>query len=226
MVKAVVFDLDDTLISESDYIKSGYFCIAEVIENKFKMNKIVVYDELLELFNDCPINVFNRFLDKHHIKYTDKTIQNLVSEYRMHFPDIDFYDDVIPCLGELKNLGIKTGIITDGYKIAQRQKIKSIKAHMYFDEIIVTDEFGREYWKPHPKAFEYIKEKLKVNFDEMIYIGDNPEKDFYIQKYYPITTIRILRGGIHKDKRYFDDIREDFQIKNLEELKYIISNKI
>lgn len=215
MVKAVVFDLDDTLISEKEYIKSGYRHIAGIIEDRFAMDKNQVFDDLISLFKLSPLNVFNRLYDKYQIEYTKEMILDLVKEYRGHLPDIQFYNDVIPCLSELKKFGVKIGIITDGYAIAQRQKLKAIQADEYFDEIIVTDELGRDYWKPHPKAFELMKERFKVNFDEMIYVGDNPEKDFYISKTYPIKTVRILRDGVHSDKGYFKNIEEDFRIEKL-----------
>lgn len=215
MVKAVVFDLDDTLISEKDYIRSGYLHVAGIIEDRFAMDKKEVFDELLSLFKVSPLNVFNRLYDKYQIEYSKEMILDLVKEYRGHFPDIQFYDDVLPCLSELKRAGIKVGIITDGYAIAQRQKLKAIQANEYFDEIIVTDELGRDYWKPHPKAFELMKEKFRVNFDEMIYVGDNPEKDFYISRTYPIKTVRIIRDGVHSDKNYFRDIKEDLNVISL-----------
>lgn len=215
MVKAVVFDLDDTLISEKEYIKSGYRHIARIIEDKFSMDKNQVFDDLMNLFNVSPLNIFNRLCDEYQIEYSKEMILDLVMEYRGHFPDIQFYNDVLPCLVGLKRSGVKVGIITDGYAIAQRQKLKAIHADEYFDEIIVTDEIGREYWKPHPKAFELIKDKFKVNFDEMIYVGDNPEKDFYISRTYPIKTVRILRDGVHSDKNYFRDIKEDLNVVSL-----------
>ncbi len=222
MVKAVVFDLDDTLISEKEYIKSGYRYIAGIIEDRFAMDKNKVFDDLMSLFKVSPLNVFNRLYDKYQIEYSKEMILDLVKEYRGHFPDIQFYDDVLPCLSELKWSGIKVGIITDGYAIVQRQKLKAIQAYEYFDEVIVTDELGREYWKPHPKAFELMKEKFRVNFDEMIYVGDNPEKDFYISKTYPIKTVRIIRDGVHKDNFYLDGIREDFIIDELTKILEII----
>ena len=222
MVKAMVFDLDDTLISEREYIKSGYHHIAGVIEDKFERDKNQVFDDLTSLFNVSTLNVFNRLYDKYKIEYSKEMILDLVKEYRGHFPDIQFYNDVIPCLSELKKSGVKVGIITDGYATAQRQKLKAIQADEYFDEIIVTDELGREYWKPHPKAFELMKEKFRVNFDEMIYVGDNPEKDFYISKTYPIKTVRIIRDGVHKDNFYLDGIREDFIIDKLTKILEII----
>ena len=222
MVKVVVFDLDDTLISEKEYIRSGYLHIARIIEDRFAMDKKEVFDELMSLFKVSPLNVFNRLYDKYQIKYSKEMILDLVKEYRGHFPDIQFYDDVLPCLSELKRAGIKVGIITDGYAIAQRKKLKAIQANEYFDEIIVTDELGRDYWKPHPKAFELMKEKFRVNFDEMIYVGDNPEKDFYISKTYPIKTVRIIRDGVHSDKNYFRDIKEDIKIISLKDIKNLL----
>jgi putative hydrolase of the HAD superfamily len=150
-------------------------------------------------------------------------ILDLVKEYRGHFPDIKFYEDVLTCLSELKGLGIKVGIITDGYAIAQRQKLKAVQADKYFDEIIVTDELGRDYWKPHPKAFELMKEKFKVNFDEMIYVGDNPEKDFYISRTYPIKTVRILRDGVHNDKGCLEGIEADISINYLQEINCMLN---
>ena len=222
MIKAVVFDLDDTLVSEKEYIKSGYRHIAEVIGQRFNINKDQVYIDLFQLFRESPHNVFNRLYEKYHIEYSKEMIIDLVNEYRGHFPDVQYYDDVMQCLNELKVLGIKIGIITDGYAQAQRQKLKAVEADMYFDEIIVTDELGRDYWKPHPKAFEIIKERFGVSFDEMIYVGDNPGKDFYISTIYPIKTVRIFRDGVHKDNFYLDGIREDFIIDELTKILEII----
>lgn len=223
MVKAVVFDLDDTLISEKEYIKSGYRHIAGIIEDRFALDRNQVFDDLISLFKVSPLNVFNRLYDKYQIEYSKEMVLDLVKEYRSHFPDIQFYDDVLPCITELKKSGIKVGIITDGYAVAQRQKLRSILAIKYFDEIIVTDELGRDYWKPNKKAFELMKEQLKVNFDEMIYVGDNPEKDFYIGKFYPIKTVRIFRGGIHENNNYLGDVKEDFKIECLYDIKVLLN---
>ena len=222
MVKAMVFDLDDTLISEKEYIKSGYRHIAGIIEDRLAMDKNQVFDDLMSLFKVSPLNVFNRLYDKYKIEYSKEMILDLVKEYRGHFPDIQFYNDVLPCLTELKRLGIQVGIITDGYAIAQRQKLKAVQADKYFDEIIVTDVLGRDFWKPHPKAFELIVEILEVDFNEMIYVGDNPEKDFYISKTYPIKTVRIIRDGVHSDKNYFRDIKEDIKIISLKDIKNLL----
>lgn len=219
MIKAVIFDLDDTLISEKKYIESGYQYISKLLSNRYAKDEKALFELLIKLFNDSPQKVFNRLLDKLDIVYTQNHIIELVEEYRNHFPCINFFNDVLPCLDFLKSNKIKTGIITDGYKNSQRQKLSAIKATAYFDEIIVTDELGREYWKPHPKAFKKMQEKLSVKFDEMVYVGDNPNKDFYIGDRYPIKTVRISReNGVYKEIKNPPQVELFLEIKNLDDL--------
>lgn len=223
MIKAVIFDLDDTLISERKYIESGYSHISYLLSKELNKEQNEIYDLLFEIFEQSPQRVFNRFFDILGVNYTQEKIFKLVEEYRNHFPTIRFYDDVIPCINDLKKLEIKLGIITDGYANAQRQKLTALKAYDYFDEVIITDELGKRFWKPHPKSFEIIKEKLNVEFDEMIYVGDNPKKDFYIGKVYPIRTVMINRkSSIYKNEAYYKNIKELYRIKSLHELMEVI----
>lgn len=222
MVKAVIFDLDDTLISEKQYIESGYHHIAKILDGKLEIAEEVIFSQLINLLKESSKNVFNRLLDRHVIDYSKEMIINLVEEYRNHFPVIELYDDVLPCIQHIKSKGVKVGIITDGYANAQHQKLKAVRAYDYFDEIIITDELGREFQKPHPKAFEVMREKLNVEFHEMIYVGDNPEKDFYISKVYPIKTVRINRVGVYHDRNYLEEIKEVYAIHRLIEINAIV----
>ncbi|WP_391207666.1 HAD family hydrolase [Psychrobacillus sp. L4] len=217
--KAVIFDLDDTLISEKQYIISGYQHVSKILSGKLEKDEIELYELLIKLLSDSSENVFNRLLDKFEFKYTKNTILNLVQEYRNHLPNINFFYDVLPCLDILKSKEMKTGIITDGYSNAQQQKIKAVGASNYFNKIIVTDELGREFWKPHPKAFEIMKHALDVKYDEMIYVGDNPKKDFYISSIYPIKTIRVKReNGVYATSEYFQGVKENITISSLKEI--------
>ena len=214
MIKAIIFDLDDTLISEDEYIRSGYQYIGKLLEKKYQLSD--ASEELYQLYTESSKNVFNRYFEKHNIQYEKKDIIDLVQEYRNHKPKIHFFDDVIPTLLELRNRGFKLGIISDGYLDTQRNKAEVLNLHQWFDKIIFTEELGREYWKPHPKAFEMMKEFFDVGFDEMMYIGDNPEKDFYIGSVYPVTTVRINRGdGVYRNGDYYQNIEETYLINNL-----------
>jgi len=220
MKKAVIFDLDDTLISELQYIESGYRYIAEYLSEELEISGASIFNLLINLFRESSKNVFNRLYDYVGLSYDESKIRSLVNLYRDHNPNINFFEDVIPFINTLKLNRIKTGIITDGYKVSQRKKLTAIQAYDYFDEIIVTDEIGKEYWKPHPKSFEIMSKRLKVEYEDMIYIGDNPAKDFYISNIYPIDTVRIIRDeGVHKNNQYYKEIRELYCVTSLEELK-------
>lgn len=218
MIKAVVFDLDDTLTPEMDFVRSGFKHVSIELSAVLKQPKLSIFNELLRLFDMKPTYVFNRLLDSCSIIYEDKLIQHLVEEYRSHTPEISFYSDVITCTSYLNSKKIKLGIISDGYLETQKSKVSALNAEMIFEHIILTDELGSEFWKPSPKAFHLMREKMNVNFSEMIYIGDNPTKDFYVSELLPIKTIRILRNGIYKNHSYYMNVRESVSINTLNEL--------
>ncbi len=219
MIKAVVFDLDDTLIAERDYARSGYRHIAGVMGRKLGLPAEQVFGLLTELASASPLRLFDRLLERLGMPYESKDIREMVDEYRNHKPDIAYYDDVLPCLAKLRENGVRIGIITDGYACAQRRKLEALRAEEQMDHIVVTDELGgKAYWKPHPQPFETMRDRLGVQFGEMMYVGDNPEKDFYIGSLFPITTVRINRDGYYRDRNYLNGVREHAAIRGLEEL--------
>lgn len=193
MIKAVIFDLDDTLISEKEYVLSGFRVVSKEIAKLYNLDNEEVLKKMNELFNESSKNVFNRVLDFYNIQYSKNEIVYLINIYRNHEPDIKFFDDVIPTIKELKKNGIKIGIITDGYKETQLRKIEVLKCRELFDEIIITDELGREFWKPHEKSYLIMAEKLGIKLNEMIYVGDNEEKDFIGANKLEIYTSCIKR---------------------------------
>ena len=171
MIKAVIFDLDDTLCPEIEYVKSGF----KAISKEFKDEKL--FDLLYSLFKSDRANVYQR------AGFSNEEIKKCIEIYRNHKPELTLSKDARDVLLYLKSLGIKLGIITDGRPEGQRNKIEALGLSEYVDCIIVTDELGGvEFRKPNTKAFKIMKEKLSVEFREMIYVGDNPIKDFIAPK--------------------------------------------
>lgn len=82
-------------------------------------------------------------------------------------------------LARLKAQGKKLGIITDGRVEGQKNKIAALGLKKLVDDIIITDALGGiEFRKPNEAAFRLMQEKWQLPFKKMIYIGDNPQKDF------------------------------------------------
>ena len=226
MKKAVLFDLDDTLIEEDNFIQSGYRKIAEYLVQQYGFQPQGLYEELYALYLDDAKNVFNRIMEVHGVTYTNENIMELVQLYRTHLPEITFYEDVIPVLSALRQKNIKLGIISDGYYETQKNKLSVLGANTFFDKIIITDELGRDYWKPDPRSFLMMRDCFGLDFSEMIYVGDNPEKDFYIGLKYPILTVRINREtSIYRNRTYKDGVKEKIEISTLEELLQLIEDK-
>lgn len=219
MYKVIIFDLDDTLYFEKDYVKSGYKVIAKYLNEKYRLNERIIYQEMLILFFENSKNVFNRILDKYKIPYLEKDIQNMVMLYRKHKPKIKLSRDIRKTLIFLLKNGYHLGIITDGFKEAQKQKIKSLRLDKYFEKIIITDDLGenRKYWKPHEKAYILIKEYFDVEFNEMIYVGDNILKDFIAPIKLGILPIQI----VNEKNIYMQKKEEIIKIKKINTIKFL-----
>ena len=221
MIELIVFDLDDTLIPEIEYVKSGFHVVAEYLEKTYGCHN--AYEDLLKLFHQDSKMVFNRFLAAKGISEKGEEISHLVDIYRHHEPQISFYPDVFPTLADLKRHGMKSAILTDGLLQTQKQKVKAVEAESLFDAILYTDALGKEFWKPSPKGFEILKEKFHVDYESMIYVGDNPQKDFYIASIHPIHTVRVLReDAIYKDEPYLGGIQEEYTLKDFRSLWEVI----
>ena len=234
MIKAIVFDLDDTLISEEDYIRSGYKAVARRLCQKYPgkssgvtdlLEETACFRELLELYREDAAMVFNRFLDKHGILFGEQDIRELVAVYREHLPEITFFEDVIPVLAMLRRKGIRTGIISDGYTITQENKVRVLGLEKLVDHVILTDRLGRDYWKPDSRAFLMMSEELGVLPKELLYVGDNPTKDFYPKKQVQIQTARIIRPfAVYANAPYREGVREDYRIDSLYDLEKLLES--
>ena len=219
--KLIVFDIDDTLYNEIDYVKSGYKKVSEYIENKYNQKNI--YDELINLFNKSSKLVFNRLLDKLSINYTDCDIKYLVDLYQNHKPNIVLSQEVINTLNELKK-EYKLAIVSDGNYNTQYLKCQALKLDKYFDEIILTSKYGKDYYKPSRKSFDLLSSKYGIDLSEMYYVADNPNKDFYISKY-GIKTVRYYNKlGIYYNDEYLDNIQEDYSINYIGQIKEILQS--
>lgn len=191
-LKAIVFDLDDTLYSEKEYVRSGFRAIAET------MPQIKQMEEKLWKSFEHKKTAIDEVLSAEGI-YTEELKQECLSVYRFHQPDIHLYDSVKELLQQFRADGYKLGIITDGRPEGQRAKIKALGLGDLVDYIIVTDELGGvEYRKPHEAAFVKMREILSVPFMKMCYIGDNLKKDFIAPEALGMETIYFNnRDGLY-----------------------------
>lgn len=220
-IKAVIFDLDDTLYPEADYVKSGFGEVENTIEKKFGLKNIK--GKLFEYFLLDKTDVYGRFLRNNGVVFTDSDIKELAESYRAHKPELKLLPEVKDMLLTLRANGCKTGIITDGRPLQQNAKIDALGLRGLVDEVIVTDELGGpNFRKPNPLAFDLMCKNLCVDPEEMVYVGDNPKKDFAVKKYLPVYTVYVRNCGLYKDAGFYDGITPDFIVNRITEILTLI----
>lgn len=221
--EAVLFDLDDTLYPEVDYVKSGFKVVANFLSEKINLKEKDIYNSFIHLFKVKKENVFNRFFDLINCK-NEELLHICIKIYREHFPNISLANEVMNVLEYLKMKKYKLGIITDGRSEGQRNKIKALDLQKYFDYILITDELGGiKFRKPNKLSYIKILNELNVTPVKSVYIGDNPKKDFITAKKLGIYTIMVENNNsIYSQKDFPVEYLADISVKKIEELKDIL----
>ena len=124
-------------------------------------------------------------------------LKNCLNTYRKHKPKIQICDDVFNFLETNKN---KKYLITDGNKNVQQKKIQALSIEKYFQRMFITHRYGIKNAKPSIFCFNKIKDIENCEWNEMVYIGDNPNKDFVSMNKVGGKTIRIHKGVYSKMK--------------------------
>lgn len=172
-VQGVIFDLDDTLYSEKEYVKSGYAAVAAAFPCVKDMQR-----RLWAAFEN-KLPAIDAVLEQEGLLCEKARALQI---YRAHTPSIHLYPGALELLHRIKQTK-KLGMITDGRPEGQRAKILALGIEPLFDAIIVTDELGgAEYRKPNETAFRLMQKKLQIPFESLVYIGDNMKKDFTAPK--------------------------------------------
>lgn len=81
------------------------------------------------------------------------------------------------CLEHVRSLGLKTGLITNGYTALQNGKIDLLGLRRYFDAVIISEEAGIR--KPDEGIYRMALEKLGVSAEEALIVGDHPVNDIW-----------------------------------------------
>jgi putative hydrolase of the HAD superfamily len=185
----IIFDLDDTLYYEIDYLKSAYKEISAKIAIGVNESSQLIYNEMLDYFFSKK-NVFEEIL----IKYNSSlSISELLYIYRNHKPKINLSEDKTDVLNFFKKENFNLGLLTDGRGVQQRNKINALNLTYWFSEIIISEEFGSE--KPNINNYKYFEDIFGEG--KYYYIGDNISKDFISPNTLNWTTICLKDRGLN-----------------------------
>ena len=191
----IVFDLDDTLYKEIDFVRSAYIYINRYINFRYNVD---LSNNIKTCLED-GINFFDFINSKLH-KNQSLSIEKYLELYRFHYPEISLSDDTTIFLDKILRHNIDFSIITDGRSISQRNKIKALGLHHLAKNIIISEETGFE--KPHSHNFQLL-DRIFPN-KKLIYIADNTSKDFLAPNSLNWDTICLINNGQNIHLQDFD----------------------
>jgi len=184
-IKAIFFDLDDTIVNSRKAEKEAICELkktfkefdkikAEEFEKEWYKNALELYEKYNRreiTFERQRIDRVKRTFSKYNIIKNDEEALSIFQVYLKYYEkNWQLFSDTGKVLDELKEK-YKLGIITNGDGIQQRQKIEKTNIKNYFSEIIISSELGIS--KPDKKIFEIACEKIKENPQNCIMVGDN-----------------------------------------------------
>ena len=187
MYKGVIFDLDNTLydyetINElaMNSLKEYSCSILKITEEQFK----VAFKQARE---STKINMADCAAQHNRIIYCQKTLEYLgrkPTSYALEMYEVywgtmldkmELNKGVLEIFQKLKELEVKIAICTDLTAHIQHRKIRKLGLQDYIDVLVTSEEAGCE--KPNSNIFKLCLEKMNMNPDEVLYVGDSFSKD-------------------------------------------------
>ncbi len=205
MIKAVIFDLDGTLIDTLDDLKDSMnFVLSDLgfpVRTKNEIRSFIGNGLGMLAKRALPQNC-----DENTVR--EATIR-LKEYYALHSRiKTKPYDGIFECLDAIKQKGIKCAVLTNKLESAAKSLCDDFFLG-YFDT--VCGDNGTDKLKPAPDGLERIARQFNIRKDEMIYVGDS-EVDACTALNASVMSIGVLWGFRDKDileMSGFDEIAQE-----------------
>ena len=196
MSGVIVFDLDDTLYLERDYVFSGFVAVGDWLMREHGIAGFA--DTAWRHFSAGARGViFDACLAELGVTPSPAFVGALVDVYRHHIPHIALQPDAAAWLAAPPP-EMKLALLTDGPVASQSRKIAALGLGTSLWPQVVSDAWGSEYRKPHIRGFRLIEQACCAGGSDCVYVGDNASKDFITPRRLGWRTVQIVRpGAIH-----------------------------
>ncbi|WP_270168617.1 HAD family hydrolase [Paenibacillus sp. SYP-B4298] len=217
MIKGILFDLDGTLLDRDQsllfFIQNQYNRIQALqrIEKQTFVQRFIELDQKGYVWKD---KVYQQLFEEYNLDLNwEDLLEDYIQSFQYHcigFPGL------IEILDYLKGMNLKLGIISNGFGRFQMNNIRGLNIEDYFDEILISENEGLR--KPDIKIFNRALDRLGLEPQETIFVGDHPVNDVD-------ASIKAGMRGIWKEDNYFEKPSKDHLIiKDLIEIKDIIGS--
>lgn len=211
MIKALIFDLDNTLINRQKAFKEMlYRVIGEYYNDQELINQMV--EDIIEYdYNgkNPRIESFTKWVNKYHV--TAITPEQFADNWANESGSVAYlYDDVRPTLTKLRER-YKIAVLSNGKPLSQRKKMKTIAIDDLLDYSLISGEYGID--KPDRRVFDYVCSQMNLKNEECVYIGDTYAIDVVGARNAGLETIYVSRAG-----ETHEDVKTIYEIKDLLEI--------
>ena len=223
MIKAVFFDLDNTLI---DFMRmkttSVDAALNAMLGAGLKMDKKAASRKLYEIYWKHGIEhgkIFQKFLRKVSGQVDYRILAAGIVAYRKAQAGVlEPYAMVIPTLIRLREHGLKLAIVSDAPRLNAWIRLVEMKIQDFFDVVVTFEDTGKR--KPDRAPFEVALKKLKVRPEQCLMVGDWPERDIKGAKSMGFKTA-FAKYGSKKEA----DSKADYELKSVENVLDIVKSE-
>jgi putative hydrolase of the HAD superfamily len=207
-----VFDLDDTLYRERNYVYSALNFIAHVVETLYNVHDCA--PQLVRWFEDGQADPIGTLWDNEQLPPSSK--KDVVAAMRAHLPSIALDMEAEIVLNRLRISGAGFSIVTDGRSVTQRAKLAALGC-LDAKFISISEEVGLA--KIDLSRFRDVERRCPAQ--RYVYIGDNPSKDFIVPNKLGWVTVMIANDGTNIHRQSFETLDANAPlhvVKSLEEV--------
>ena len=213
--KAVVFDLDNTLIVRrmtlrklSYYVNRFYFKERPAEHEKIAAAFCECFQSGYTDLREC----FSAFQERSRWRHS-ADYQEFQSMWDFYYPFCTCREPEASCVCELSRMGYRIGILTNGTAVLQQGKVDVAGFRDWFEFVIATREIGPD--KPDPYPFFFFFDMMKLAPQEIVYVGDYPPNDIDAPRRVGMQTVWFSKYADWDDRF----ARADAEISSLSELK-------
>lgn len=226
MIKAVFFDLDDTLYDTSGFAKlARKAAINVMIDAGLPLSSDEAYKMLKEIIKEKGSNY-----DKHFNVLTKRVFGEekpllialgMITYHNVKFALLRLFPETMSTLIYLKSKGYHLGVISNGVTIKQWEKLIRLGLHHFFDEVVTSQEAGVE--KPDERIFQLALDRMGCKAEKSVMIGNKFSDDISGAINIGMSTILVNSNLTEKEKEYLkkEDIKVDV-VPNIGDIRNIL----
>jgi len=224
-IKAVIFDIEDTLYDSSLQMRMARLnAIRAMIEAGIPIDLEIGFKTLEAVVKEYGPHYtkhFDRLLERLGLKWNPRVIAAGVVAYRETSQVyLKPFSDTVPTLIKLRDLGYKLGVIAEGRSVKEWQKLIQLGVDHIFHSVLISEDLGTE--ELSVDQFYEGARRLDAKPEEALYVSSKPDRGILCANKAGLITVRIKRGDSSTEEPKELEARAKYTIDRLSEILNVL----